>query len=79
MAYWYDDLSARSTSSRRVVMFDTDERGNISDLPTTSAEGTPQDGDSTLHLKVAKGSTALVIEDSSVWMLNSNDEWIELG
>lgn len=60
-------------------MYDLDERSEISDLPTTSSEGTPQDGDSTLHLKVAKGSTALVIEDSSVWKLNSNDEWVELG
>ena len=78
MSFWYDDLSPRSTSSRRVVSFCADQTSDLASLPTSTTEGIPQGTDSTLHNKVAKGSTCLVIEDSSVWMLNSSDEWCEL-
>ena len=45
-----------------------DTRDDIQSLPTTKS--TPY--------KCGFGSTAFVIEDSSVWMLNSDGEWKEI-
>ena len=41
-----------------------DERSDIDNLPDTS--------------EVSMGSNCLVIEDGSVWILNSEDEWVEI-
>ena len=78
MAYWYDDLSARQPTSRRVIDFVCDTNADIQDLPTSSKEGVPQQGDSTLHQKVEKGSSCMVIDASTLWMLNSEDRWVEM-
>lgn len=75
MAYWYDDTSARGLTSRRCVDFMMDSEEDLEALPTSSAEGEPQGDDSTLHLKVAKGSTAMSIETKILYILNSKDQW----
>lgn len=47
-----------------VVEIMADERSDIDNLPDTS--------------EVSMGSNCLVIEDGSVWILNSEDEWVEI-
>ena len=78
MAYWYDDTSARSMTSRRNVDFMMDDDSDVSLLPTIENEGVPQDGDSTLHLPVGKGSSALSIATATLFMLNSQGEWVQM-
>lgn len=78
MAYWYDDASLRGKTSRRVVEYIADTDADINDLPTSTTEGEPQEGDSTLHRCVEKGSSCLVIDSSSLYMLNSEDEWVQM-
>ena len=59
-------------SSMPTSSFLCDTRDDINSLPT--------------HTKITKefpdnvyaGSTALVVEDASVWILNNADEWVEL-
>lgn len=55
-----------------VSSFLCDTRDDITSLPThtKSTEEFPDN--------VYAGSTALVTADSSVWMLNNADEWVEL-
>lgn len=48
--------------------FVCDVRADVENLPTQSTEKD----------RCVTGSTALVIEDGSVWMLNSLGEWKEL-
>lgn len=48
--------------SHRIVQFTADTRSDIDTLPTDCEQG----------------STCLVIEDSSVWMLNSQKVWVEI-
>lgn len=48
--------------------FVCDARSDIDNLPTQLTEGD----------KCPFGSTAFVIEDSSVWMLNSEGKWSEI-
>lgn len=45
-----------------VVELTADTRDDVNALPTSCAPG----------------STCLIIEDSSVWMMNSKKQWIEL-
>lgn len=77
MAYWYDDTSARSNTSRRCIDFMMDDDSDVNSLPTIENEGVPQDGDSTLHLPVSKGSSALSISSTTLYFLNSQGEWVE--
>ena len=78
MAYWYDDASPRGNTSRRVIDFVADTDSDISTLPTSNTEGVPQGDDTTLHKKVEKGSSCLVIDSSSLYMLNSEDQWVQM-
>lgn len=50
-----------------------DLRAEISSLPTTIGSGS---GD--FPHGVPSGSTALVTEDGSVWVLNNSGTWVEL-
>ena len=78
MAYWYDDASPGGNTSRRVIDFIADTDSDIDDLPTSITEGKPQENDTTLHKCVEKGSSCLVIESSSLYMLNSDDQWVQM-
>lgn len=75
--FWYDDNSYRDPTSRRVVDFLMDSVEDLSDLPGINKRGTPQPDDSTVHLPVEKGSTALCISDASLYILNSQNQWIK--
>ena len=78
MAYWYDDTSSRANTSRRCVNYIADTESDINDLPTSTTEGAVQGNDTTLHRCVDKGSSCLVIDTGAVYMLNSNNQWVQL-
>lgn len=75
MSYWIDDTSDRDPTSRRVLDYIMDTPDDLAALPGINRKGTPQPDDSTLHLPVEKGSTAFCISNSSIYMLNSSDQW----
>ena len=78
MAYWLDESSdANNMGSTKQKDFYCDSSADISDLPTSQHEGVPQ-GDTVTHKKVDKGSSCLCIGDSTLYMLNSEDQWIEM-
>lgn len=72
MSYWIDS-TAKCVGGQKE--FYCDETSDISTMPTSSAEGTPQTGDTTAHKKCAKGSSVYCIGNSSVYILNSLDQW----
>ena len=76
MAYWINDSVLYSPS--RQVQFFMDSDSDKDDLPTSSAEGTSQ-GDTVTHKKVGKGSTVLSISSGKVFILDSEDNWTEIG
>lgn len=78
MAYW---IQATSTTHQRPNHRDfyCDFRSDISKLPRQGIEGIPQNGDNLSHKPCAYGSSALVLEDSSYWVLGKEtNEWKEL-
>lgn len=78
MAYWIDESSLSNVyGSSRQLDFYCDTAADIANLPTHTKEGVPQ-GDTVTHKKVDKGSSCLCIADSSLYMLNSEDEWIKM-
>ena len=58
----FNYISQSGTTSYDVVELVADTRADVTQLPT----------------KHAAGSTCLVIEDSSVWMLDSQETWKEI-
>ena len=78
MAYWYDDTSSGRRTTHNVTDFIMDDDSDVANLPTSTTEGVPQPPDTTLHRKVAKGSSALSIGSSSLFMLNSQDQWVQM-
>lgn len=58
----YNYIAQGENISYNVVELAADFRNDVDTLPTN----------------YAPGSTCLVIEDGSVWMLNSKKEWVEL-
>ena len=78
MAYWFDDLiTSNATGGTRQIDFYCDTAADIADLPTSEHEGVNQ-GDTVTHKKVDKGSSCLCIGNSSLYMLDSNDNWVEM-
>lgn len=59
----YNYMSQGEAISHKIVQFAADTRADIANLPTSTIEA---------------GSSCIVIEDSSVWMLNSEKQWIEI-
>ena len=75
----YEISEIRGTPiSTRLKHFICDTTADIANLPTNLAEGIPDDGQSYEKEKIDVGSTALVTEDSSVWILSPNGTWVEL-
>lgn len=74
---YYIDYS-QSYMPTRQVSFICDTPDDLADLPTSTREGTPQAGDSSIDDKVVAGSTCLCISTSDVYMLNSDDVWKKL-
>lgn len=76
MAYWIDS-SQKYTGTRQIKFFmDSDEDTSL--LPTSTEEGTEQD-DTVTHLKVSKGSSAFSIASGKTYILDSTDNWQEVG
>lgn len=76
MAYWLNDAVPYNPSRQAQFFMDTDMDKNS--LPTSTADGVPQN-DTVTHKKVKKGSTALSILSGKVFILDSNDTWTEIG
>ena len=76
MAYWFKAGVNPGSSKQFEYIMDSDN--DLTDLPNTSADGTSQ-GDDITHLKCEKGSTAFSIDSGNVYVLNSSDEWTNVG
>lgn len=75
--YWIDSSSqVRGASGFTEFICDTD--ADIINLPTSSAPGVKQGADDASCQPVAKGSSCLVIGSSALYMLNSEDVWVEM-
>ena len=77
MAYWFKAGSTPGSSRQIEYLMDSDS--DVSSLPTSSSDGTKQQGDSIVHLKCGKGSIALSIGTGNIFILNSNDSWVKIG
>lgn len=76
MAYWINQAGNKNRPNWRQFYCDTDT--DIANLPTSDTEGVKQDGDSTAHKACSVGSECLVLGTTSVYVLNSSDNWVEL-
>lgn len=77
MAYWI--AAGGNPGASRQVQFYMDEDSDKNNLPTASASGVKQGGDSASYLPVGKGSVALSISSGKLFILNSSDEWVQMG
>lgn len=73
MAYWINQAGNSTRPNWRQFYCDADS--DIANLPTSAAEGIKQDSDSTAHKACSVGSECLVLGTTSVYILNSSDEW----
>lgn len=64
--------------STRLKQFVCDTVADVANLPTNTKKGTSSEGQKFEEETVDIGSTCLVLEDSSVWMLSPNGTWVEL-
>ena len=76
MAYWF--VAGTNPGASKQVQFYMDSDSDVVNLPTTTSNGVKQEDDVS-YLPCGKGSSALSIESGKVFMLNSNDGWIEFG
>lgn len=74
--YWINGNNHEMVGGCRSFYADTVD--DIDNLPTSTREGVPQGNDTLAHKKVKKGSTCLVINPASYFMLNSEDEWKQM-
>lgn len=58
--------------------FTADTQADVKNLPTSSKEGVKQGDDITSCQKVQKGSTCMVLNPASYYVLNSSDTWVML-
>lgn len=75
--YWIDDTAP--IRNARQMNFFLDSDADKDSLPTTTSRGVQQGLDTISCLPCGKGSAALSIASSKVFILNSNDKWIEIG
>ncbi|MCD8158469.1 MAG: hypothetical protein LUD77_06135 [Clostridiales bacterium] len=54
-----------------------DYRSDIENLPTNAAKGKQEGGKTNSNAVCGLGSVCRVSEDSSVWLLNNQNEWVE--
>ena len=76
MAYWINQTGNKNRPNWRQFYCDTDT--DIKNLPTSSVAGVKQDENSTAHKCCSVGSECLVLGTTSVYVLNSSDEWVKL-
>ena len=78
MAYWIQETGKNSNSSIR--SFYCDYRSDVQKLPRAGINGLSQEDDNVSSKPCSHGSDALVLEDSSVWILGKDtNEWKEIG
>lgn len=75
MAYWIDESAP--VGSRRQITFLMDTDSDVANLPTSVASGVQQGQDVVSCQPCGKGSRALSIGSGNIFLLNSQDEWIE--
>lgn len=74
--YWINPNNPDMRGNCRA--FYADNVSDVSNLPTSSREGVKQGNDNISCQKVEKGSSCLVVGASKYYMLNSQDQWVEL-
>lgn len=77
MAYWFAPNQKIGASGQAKFLMDTDT--DVSSLPTSTTPGEKQTGNDVVHLPCGKGSIALSITSANIYVLNSQDEWVEFG
>lgn len=77
MAYWF--VAGSQPGASRQVQFYCDADTDINNLPTSTSSGVKQGGDTVTNLPVGKGSIVLSIASGKLFVLNSSDEWTEIG
>lgn len=77
MAYWID--ATAKVNSARQWQFYVDSDSDIIKLPTSSASGVQQGNDVISCLPCGKGSVALSIATGNLFVLNSSDNWVQIG
>lgn len=77
MAYWINKSGNNNHSSWRQFYCDSDT--DIANLPTSESEGVKQEMDSTAHRKCCIGSECLSLSTTTVYVLNSANEWKKLA
>ena len=77
MAYWY--VAGTNPGASQQVQYYLDSDSDVSLLPTSISPGAKQGNDSVLNLPCGKGSSALSIASGKLFILNSSDEWTEIG
>ncbi len=65
----------RSDCSRALYL--ADYSSDIENLPTSESKGTQGAEGLSVNSKCSPGSICLVAENSSVWILNNQNQWIE--
>ena len=75
MSYWIDPTDDSQKGGTRAFMADSES--DIATLPTSSTVGTGGIND-TDNEKVIRGSSCLCLENSTIYYLNSSDQWIAL-
>lgn len=79
MAYWIDSSTSYTGMGYPVQRdFYCDTSADINDLPTSTHEGVQQGNDTVSCKPVSKGSSCLCIGSSSLYVLNSQDKWVEM-
>lgn len=76
MAYWIQETATHHNFSN-YRSFMCDYRSDIAKLPRVGVYGIQQDGDTVSSNPCSRGSDCLCLEDSSVWILGTND-WQEV-
>ena len=77
MAYWINKSENNNHPSWRQFYCDSDT--DIANLPTSENEGVKQEMDSTAHRKCCVGSECLSLSTTTVYVLNSANEWKKLA
>lgn len=77
MSYWID--ATTKANNPRQLQFYVDTDADISKLPTTSTNGVKQGNDSFSCRPCGKGSVAFSIASGNLFVLNSSDNWVQIG
>ena len=74
--YWINENETKGTS--RQLAFYCDTTSDIPNLPTSQASGVQQGEDEVSCLPCKIGSSCLCLGNSSLWILNSSNVWVEV-